>query len=180
MMVNGIMGKESAEGVFPEREGNWYVLHTKSRQEKVVAQDLESMGVMYFLPLVTQVRFYGNRKAKVRIPLFPGYLFLKGAVDDTYGIDRTKRLAGILKVNDQVKLDWELRNLHLAISREASLELYPYMKTGVKVEVRSGPFRGLQGVIEGRTPKDRLILQVDILGQGVSLELDGSLLDVLD
>jgi transcription termination/antitermination protein NusG len=180
MMDTGILERESSEVVFPAKQGLWFVLHTKSRQEKVVAQDLESMGVMYFLPLVSQVRFYGNRKARVRIPIFPGYVFLKGELEDTYRIDRTKRLAGILKVNDQKKLEWELRNLHLAIAREASLEMYPYLKNGVKVEVRSGPFRGLQGVIEGKTPKNRLMLQVDILGQGVSLELDGSLLDVLE
>jgi transcription antitermination factor NusG len=50
----------------------------------------------------------------------------------------------------------------------------------VRVEVRSGPFRGLQGIIEGRTPKDRMLLQVDILGQAVSVEIDGSLLDVIE
>lgn len=173
------MERES-EALFPAKAGEWFVLHTKSRQEKVVAQDLKSMGVMYYLPLVDQVRFYGKRKAKVQIPLFPGYVFLKGELEDTYRIDRTKRLAGILKVINQDKMEWELKNLNLAISQEAKLELYPYFKNGVRVEVRSGPFRGLQGVIEGRTPKDRLILQVDILGQGVSLELDGSLLDVMD
>jgi transcription antitermination factor NusG len=51
------------------------------------------------------------------------------------------------------------------------------LKKGVRVEVRSGPFRGLQGVIEGRASANRLILQVDLLGRAVSLEIDPTLLD---
>ncbi len=168
-------------GSFPEASrGLWYVLHTKSRQEKVVAGDLAAMGIGCFLPLVRQVRYYGSRKAWAELPLFPGYVFLRGEVDHAYEADRTKRIAQIIRVSQQEKLNWELRNLYLALSAKAPLTPFPYLKVGLRVEVRSGPFRGLQGMIEGRTPKDRLLLQVDILGQAVSLEIDGSLLDVIE
>jgi transcription antitermination factor NusG len=50
----------------------------------------------------------------------------------------------------------------------------------LRVEVRSGPFRGLQGVIEEVGRNDRLILQVQTLGRAVCLEIDGALLDPLD
>jgi transcription antitermination factor NusG len=50
----------------------------------------------------------------------------------------------------------------------------------VRVEVRSGPFQGLQGVVEGRCANGRLVLQVETLGRAVSLEIDGALLDVLE
>lgn len=78
--------------VFPdESAGQWYVLHTKSRQEKALAQTLEASGVAYFLPLVTRTRFYGRRKATVVMPLFPSYVFLRGELEDAYFADRTKR-----------------------------------------------------------------------------------------
>ena len=157
--------------------GDWHLLHTKSRQEKVVAADLAAMGIAYYLPLVRQVRYYGRRKAKVALPLFPGYVFLRGSLDHVYAADRTKRVANIITVNAQEQLDWELRNLHLALSKDAALMPFPFLKKGVRVEVRSGPFRGLQGVIEGRAAENRLVLQVDMLGRAVSLEIDGALLD---
>lgn len=157
--------------------GDWHLLHTKSRQEKVVAADLAAMGIAYYLPLVRQVRYYGRRKAKVALPLFPGYVFLRGSLDHVYAADRTKRVANIIAVNAQEQLDWELRNLHLALSKDAALMPFPFLKKGVRVEVRSGPFRGLQGVIEGRAAENRLVLQVDMLGRAVSLEIDGALLD---
>ena len=163
---------------FPPAEmGNWHVLHTKSRQEKVVAADLAAMRIGHYLPLVRQVRYYGRRKAKVAMPLFPGYVFLRGSLDQVYAADRTKLIANIIAVNAQEQLDWELKNLFLALSKDAELTPFPYLKKGVRVEVRSGPFRGLQGVIEGRGTSNRLILQVDLLGRAVSLEIEGALLD---
>ncbi len=164
----------------PAVPGEWVVLHTKSRQEKILADDLRALGIAHFLPLVKQVRFYGNRKAKVEMPLFPGYVFLRGTMEQAYEADRTKRVARIIPVADQKKIEWELQNLHLALAGDAPLEPYPYLKKGVRVEVRAGPFRGLQGIIEDRVNVQRLILQVDMLGRAVSLEIDGALLEVME
>jgi transcription antitermination factor NusG len=157
--------------------GEWFVLHTKSRQEKVVAEDLENLAVPHFLPLISQVRYYGRRKIKVAMPLFPGYLFVRGTREQVFVVDRAKRLVSIIPVTDQQQLNWELKNLNLALANNVSLDPYPSLKTGTRVEVRSGPLRGLQGVIETRSQPNRLILQVQMLGRAVSLEIEASLLD---
>jgi transcription antitermination factor NusG len=157
--------------------GLWYVLHTKSRQEKILANELGARGVEYFLPLVKRPRFYGTRKAVVEEPLFPGYVFLFGDVDQAYVADRTKRVASIIHVADQRGLEWELKNIRLALSQEAPLDPYPHLTKGVRVEVRSGPFRGLQGLIEDKGKDTRLILRVEVLGRSVSLEIEGALLE---
>jgi transcription termination/antitermination protein NusG len=168
-------------GSFPGEElGDWHVLHTKSRQEKVVAQDLAAMGIGHYLPLVREVRFHGKRKAVVEAPLFPGYVFMRGEVDDAYRADRTKRIATIIPVRQQVELTVELGSLYLALTHNAKLMPWPYLKKGIRVEVRSGPFRGMTGVIEDRLVNDRLVLKVDMLGQAVCMEIDGSILDVLE
>lgn len=160
--------------------GEWHVLHTKSRQEKALADDLRTRGIACFLPLLSQVRYYGTRKASAEMPLFPGYVFLRGTLDQAYQADRTRRVAQIIRVIDQKQLEWELTNLHLALQAKVPLEPYPYLQKGVRVEVRSGPFRGLQGIIEDRLKDQRLILQIDILGRAVSVEIDGALLEPID
>jgi transcription termination/antitermination protein NusG len=162
-----------------EGPGTWFVLHTKSRQEKAMAGDLAARKVAHFLPLVTKIRTSGSRKIKVQEPLFPGYLFLRGSQDDVYNADRTKRVAHIITVPNQQRLIWELRNLAMALQNKTPLDPYPYLKEGVRVEVTSGPLRGLQGIIETRSSIDRLILSVEILGRAVSVELHGALLDVV-
>src|SRR5579862_8681518 len=156
----------------------WFVLHTRSRQEKALADELRKRGTRCFLPLKDQVAFYGRRKVINELPIFSGYLFLLGTVEQAYSADRTGRVARIISVFDQTRLNWELHNLQIALRRRAYLDLYSHLSTGMKVEVRSGPFRGLQGVVENRSDKrNRLILQVGALGVGASLEIDGSILD---
>jgi len=160
--------------------GNWFVLHTRSRQEKSVATDLMARRIRHFLPLVNHVRYYGRRKARVDLPLFPGYVFLFGSREEAFSLDRSGKLANILPVREQGQLDWELRNLRLAIEHQAPLNPYPYLEKGIRVEVKSGPFRGLQGLITDRTEDDRLVIQVDMLGQATAIEIDGALLEPLD
>ncbi len=158
----------------------WYVLHTRSRQEKAVARDLEAMSIPYFLPLLHEARYYGRRKAFVDMPLFPSYVFVRSSLDDVYRVDRTKRIARVIKVHEQVVFERELWNIHLALGKGAHLELHSYLQKGVWVEVKSGPFKGVQGIIEDRVKNDRLILQVDVLGKASSLEIDRSLLEPID
>jgi transcription antitermination factor NusG len=159
--------------------GFWHVLHTRSRQEKALTESLAAMGIAVFLPLVDVTRSYGRRRTLVELPLFPGYVFLKGQLEDAYVADRTKRVAHIIPVVDQEKLTWELRNLSMALNARAPLDPYPFLRKGVRVEVRSGPLAGIQGIIESRLKRDRLSLQVDVLGQATSLEIDGALLEVI-
>jgi transcription antitermination factor NusG len=161
-------------------QGDWFVLHTRSRQEKALQADLTALDVQCYLPLVQQVRYYGKRKFLVEEPLFPGYVFLRGTRENAFSADRTKRVANILTVKDQVRIDWELRNLALALGQGLRLDPYPYLKVGYRAEVRSGPFRGLQGLIERRTGADRLVLTVDMLGRALSLEMHGALLEPLE
>jgi transcription antitermination factor NusG len=155
----------------------WHLLYVKSRQEKQLSDDLTAMGIVNYLPLVSQTRYYGRRKSNLDLPLFPGYVFLLGSLDDAYLADRTKRVVSIIKVANQKQIEWELENIRTALSCDAELAPHPFLKEGMRVEVRSGPFRGLQGVIESRTRTDRLILQVEMLARAVGLEIDATLLD---
>lgn len=158
----------------------WTVLQVKSRQEKALANDLRARDIQHYLPIMRRVQVYGGRRFTVELPMFPGYLFLSGSLDEAYAADRTRRVAKIIHVYDQKQLDWELTNLRLALEGSACLDPYPFLKKGVRVEVRSGPFRGLEGLVEDRTGATRLVLQIEMLGRAMSLEIDGSELEVIN
>jgi transcription termination/antitermination protein NusG len=161
----------------------WHVLHTKARQEKALCESLEARGMRVFLPLAGVQRTYGGRRAKVELPLFPGYLFLRGTLEEAYEADRTKRVARIIKVFDQKVLAEELRNVAMALRGARGttpFDPFPYLKVGVRVEVIAGPLRGVRGLIEDRRKRDRLILQVDVLGQATSVEVDSAVLAPLE
>ncbi|MGC9258453.1 MAG: transcription termination/antitermination protein NusG [Phycisphaerae bacterium] len=158
----------------------WFVLHTKSRQEKVVADFYRQHNVEHLLPLVSKTTYYGKRKIKSELPLFPGYVFIRGSAQDAYAADRTNRLVRIIPVFDQARIEEELRSLMRALRTDQPFDRHPQLVAGVRVEVKSGPLQGVRGVVESRLKCDRLILQVDILGQAISVEVDTDLLVILD
>lgn len=164
----------------PDFEGPWAVLHVKSRQEKALAADLATLKIPHFLPIYTAVRFHGSRKAKVDVPMFPGYVFLRGDLEQAYKADRTRRVASIIRVTDPSRLSWELKNIAFAIMGGAELDPYPGVVPGVRVEIVAGPLRGLQGTVESRNHLHRVYLQVGILGVGASLEVDASAIELIE
>ena len=160
-------------------DAGWWVLRTRSRQEKAVAKALDAMACVHFLPLVKSERFHGARKASVQLPLFPGYVFLFGERESVYEIDRTKRVASFLEVIDQELLHQELSSLRKAIQLDAGFDPYPYLHHGIWAEVKAGPYKGVRGRIDRETDKTKLILQVDLLQSAMAIELDGGLLETI-
>lgn len=170
---------QSSGSAVAQVTGAWHVLYVKSRQEKALGSDLERLGISFYLPLISKVTCYGSRRFRVQLPLFPGYMFLQGTRDDVIQADRTRRLVRSLPVVDQRQLGWELDNIRLALQRGADLGSYRPIQNGSRVYVKSGPFQGLQGIVENHAQANRLVLQVEMLGQAVSMEIDRDLLEVL-
>jgi len=159
---------------------DWLVLHVRSRQEKVVRDALSARGVACWLPLVATARYYGKQKVIRELPLFPGYLFMRGQRSDTFAADRNNRLVQVLDVPDPDRLVEELRSLDLAIRAGADLTPADYLARGERAWVRSGPFKGVTGVVERRGRPGRLMLQVEMLSRAVSIEIDVGLLERAD
>lgn len=157
----------------------WWVLRTRSRQEKAVATALQSMAIPHYLPLISAQRYHGARRATVDLPLFPGYVFLHGDRDATFEIERTRRIAGVLEVHDQLAIHRELENLRRAVQLDAGFDPYPYLSHGVWARVKSGPYEGVQGRIDRQAAPNKLILQVDLLQSAMAIELNGSLLELV-
>lgn len=154
----------------------WFVLYTKSRQEKALAEDLAKARIGHFLPLIRCQRVHRGRKVEVLEPLFPGYIFLEGSIAEAYAADRTRRVSRIIRVPHQEQITWELQNIRLALERQAPLSPWSYLQAGMRVEVTQGPLLGLQGFVERNGDTGRLVIQVETLGQAVSVEIDGAFL----
>ena len=73
---------ENLSGSAFARGGEWFVLHTRTHQERALGQALAGRGIACFLPLQKAVRFQGRRKVVAETPLFSKYLFLKGSLED--------------------------------------------------------------------------------------------------
>ncbi len=189
---DGVIGpasieRDSARGpslLLPGRrrdaDSRWFVLRTRSRQEKALESTLRGAGIGCYLPLRRTVRRYGERRVESLLPMFPGYVFLWGVRDETYFADRTRRVAGVIPVTDQATLEWELEGLHRALECGATLDPYEAIHEGLRVRVLSGPFEGLEGVVASRVSPERLVLQVRMLNTAASLDIHGGLVEPID
>ncbi len=157
----------------------WYVLKTRSRHEKAVARTLEAAGIEHFLPLVQSVRYCGHRKRVVREPLFSTYLFLRGPIEATYFAVSTRRVARVIPVADQQRFVHELTQIRRVVAAGGELGPYEYLSRGRRVRVTSGPFRGVEGIVEDRPRPSRLVLQIEALGRATSLEIDVGVLEAV-
>jgi hypothetical protein len=164
----------------PDALARWYVVQTRSRQEKAVAEVVTAAGGECFLPLLRRVRYYGHRKRTVELPVFSCYVFLKGFPYHAYTAIAAKRAARLIAVPDQHQFEQEIAQIRFAMEAGADLGPYRYLSRGRRARVTSGPFMGLEGIVEDRLKQDRLILRVQAIGRALSLEIDMSLLEPLE
>lgn len=160
-------------------EQNWWAIYTRSRSEKAVAREMLTHDLPFYLPLIRKEQFHRGRRTHSFLPLFSGYLFFYGSDEDrvlTMSINR-HRISRILPIEDQDNLAKDLRNLRQLIDSDAPLTVESRLERGDRVRVKSGAFKGVEGVVLKRKNSIRLLVAVDYLQQGVSMEIDDFMLE---
>jgi transcription antitermination factor NusG len=153
------------------------VLHTRSRQEREVERALSNFGIQTYLPVARRTRFYAHRRREVSMPLFPSYVFMHGDVEATYLALGTKRVARVVNVADQARLEFEMEQIRRAITSNEDFLPVDALVEGVRARVARGPLKDVEGIVEQRRFPNRLVLQIQTLGQATSLEVDADLLE---
>jgi len=151
----------------------WYAVYVRSRFEKKIHQLFEDRGITSFLPLIDTWRQWSDRKKKVSMPLFKGYVFVRiNLRKDHYTIletDGVVKFIGIRNVPSVIR-DRDIEWIKILVGEPDSLrDVLPEMPAGQRVKVVAGPFVGLEGVIrkEGRDAK--LVVYFDSIMQGIEV-----------
>ena len=158
----------------------WWAVYTKARQEKSLARQLVKFQVPFYLPLVAKDLRYRGRRVKSFNPLFSGYVFLYGSEEERVKTLTTNRISRVLPVPDQKQLYDDLKQVHQLIDSDAPLTVEKRLAPGQRVRVRDGALMGLEGTVTSRVRRCRLVVAVNFLQQGVSVEIDDFLLEPLD
>jgi len=161
-------------------EGLWWVAHTKSRNEKALAHDLMAKNIHYFLPMTWNVRRQSQRTIKSLLPLFTGYLFFCGEEMQRVELLKTNRVANLLEVKDQDSFIEELVRFEQALHAGAPLTPHKYLAKGQWCRVIAGPLLGLEGIVVQVKGATRLVLQIDMLGQAASVEIDMDMIEPIE
>ncbi len=153
---------------------SWFAVHTRARHEKKANRALTEKNVETFLPLREVVSQWKDRKKKVFLPLFPGYLFVCIDPGDRYELLNT---AGVIRIlgNNGVPVPVspeEIETTKRLIETGLRYEPFPYSIVGREVEVIRGPLEGAMGRILRTKGAYRLILSVHLIRRSVSVEVD--------
>lgn len=171
-----IVNSASAMEIAIHDGAQWAAIMTRPRCEKIVSRYCAEHDITCYLPLRRRAKRYQRRTVETWLPMFPGYLFAQlDPVKKTILLESHK-IAHILTTNPdgEAVLVEELRMLQKLenVDAEAELEVLPEIVPGKIVRITDGPLAGVNGIIERRTGKVRVTLNIEILGQAVSVEID--------
>lgn len=160
-------------------DGGWHVLHVRPRCEKKMAAYCTNARLQCYLPLRLERKKYQRRQVEVQKPLFPGYVFARFRPEQRIFILQSGQIARILEVKDQLKFISEIEQIRKALETDPGLRACPAITTGMMVRITEGPFAGLEGIVIKSKGCARVILNVDMIGQGVAIEVDEDVLECL-
>jgi transcription antitermination factor NusG len=160
----------------PEDAYPWVVAHVRSRQEKVLARHLAQHAVPYYLPQVETQRKRGGRNYKSYLPLFPGYVFVRAGADRRETLWRSNVIANLIEVNQGQQFAAELRQIRELQLAGASFRVEETFAAGDAVRVTGGAFAGYQGSVVRERGRVRLIVQISLIRQAVSVEFERGVL----
>jgi transcription antitermination factor NusG len=159
----------------PTQQPRWYAAYTTARHEKRVAEQLERKSVECFLPLYEAVHRWKDRKARVRLPLFPGYVFVRIPLRERL---RVLEIPSVVHLVGTTSQPTELPDLEIDSLRSGlhalRIEPCPYLKVGDRVRVKYGPLAGLEGILLRKRDSFRLVLSIDIIMRSVAVEIDAA------
>jgi transcription antitermination factor NusG len=156
-----------------DKEKNWYAVYTIVRHEKAVNSALLEKDIDTFLPLREVISQWKDRKKKVLLPLFPGYLFINSNLEDRLTILNTPGIVRILGVTGSpIPIpDEQVEAIKKLIESRLPYDPYPYYNEGKMVMVVNGPLQGVVGRILQKRTSNKLILSVDLIKRSVSVEV---------
>lgn len=152
----------------------WYAVYTYPRHEQKVFKAFESREIESFLPSYREVHLWRNGvKKEVDLPLFPGYVFASFVCSDRFKILNTPSVASLVGPRGEptALLDSEIQAIRFAIP-QLHAEPHPFLQTGDRVRVRSGPLAGTEGILVKKKDSWRFVLCMDLIRQAVSVEVD--------
>ncbi len=165
-----------------QEQAHWYAVYTNSRHEKVVAEHLRSKDIEVFLPTITVISSWKDRKIKLQTPAFPGYVFTKiylgerGKVISVPGVVKILSFNGVPAPLNEA----EIENIRLCQDRRVLMEPQPLFGLGTKVRVKSGALEGLEGFISHCKDERRLIVPLSLISQSIVVQVDINLLEPLE
>jgi transcription elongation factor/antiterminator RfaH len=153
----------------------WYVLHTKSRFESVVHEGLIKKSVEVFLPKIWVQSKRKDRKKMIRVPLFPGYVFVKTDLNPYHHLEILKTAGAVKLIGNKTEpvpvSHQTIDSLRIMVKGDFPVMTGDRFQAGDRVVVLNGPFAGVIGEFIRYKGGGRVVVNVEALGQYAAVEV---------
>lgn len=159
----------------------WYAVHTRSRHEDKAHASLVLKSFHTFLPKMEVWSKRKDRKKKIMIPMFPGYLFVElSSLDNTTKLEVLKTY-GVVKIlgkpggSDPIPVpDGKIEAIQRLVTSKVDVQQFQYPRVGEPALITDGPFKGIEGVmIKTDYEKELFVISIDLLQRAVAIKLEG-------
>ncbi len=153
---------------------DWHALFTRHQHEKYVALALSNKNHEVYLPLYRSIRRWQDRDKHLWLPMFPGYVFIRGGLERQLQILTTPGVLHIVGWGGRPAIvpEAQLDAVRRIIDSRVMVETLPYLKCGDFVRVKSGPLAGLEGILSRKKGAARLVISMEMLGRSAAVEID--------
>ena len=151
----------------------WFALYTKPRGEFKAKEQLTAEGIENYLPVVTRLKQWSDRKKKITEPLLRSYIFIYGDEQDRLiSLEQRAIVRCIFDVGKPAKIpDWQIDNLKKMLETESNVIVHNGIVPGAKVMIKEGPFEGIIGtIVQGEAGKS-ISVTIDLLNRSVIARL---------
>jgi transcription antitermination factor NusG len=161
----------------PSVAAEWYAVHTYPRHEKVVADRIQQQGLTTFLPMLTEVHRWSDRKKSVQLPMFSCYLFVQLIPTNEQRL-RVLQTNGVISFVGSQRIgtaipDDQIEAVRTLMEQDVECTTHPFLKIGQRVKVRGGALEGLEGVFVSQNGDDSLVISVDAIQRSLAVRIDG-------
>jgi transcription antitermination factor NusG len=152
----------------------WYAVCTLANHEKRVALQLGQRSVEHFLPLYDSVRRWKDRRVRLQLPLFPGYVFVCLVLHARLQVLQVPGVARLVGFDGKPAAlpENEIEALRTSLAGRVLAEPHPFLTAGRRVRVKSGPMVGLQGILRRRKGSARLVVSMELIQRAMAVEID--------
>ncbi|HZZ73956.1 MAG TPA: transcription termination/antitermination NusG family protein [Pirellulales bacterium] len=159
----------------------WWAVYTMARREKDLMRRLLKLEIPFYSPLVSKKGRSPSGRVRVsQVPLFAGYVFFRGDADQRREALATNCISQCLAVSDPEQLRRDLANVRRLILSQQPLTAESRLEPGARVRIKTGPLMGLEGVILKRHGQERLLVAVQFLQQGASIQIEDFVVERID
>jgi len=160
---------------------SWYVVHTKSRHEYKAHSGLIQKNLTTFLPEIETWSKQKDRKKKIHIPLFPGYIFVETPVLDNETKLKILKTASVVRILGKKENseplpvpDDKIDAIRRFVNTREEIFTLQFPQPGEPARIVDGPFAGIEGVVvRSNVEKELFVVSIELLQRSVAIQLKG-------